>query len=121
MRPAVPPEYMDRLASPNDAALPRIPISSPGAASHRTMPPKALNGIANSPRVADRWGWVAAVTNDTGGAARAAVDGSNAASFWPVLRAVGVTPTVESRAKVINIGAAEPAAPPMKISNTVSF
>jgi hypothetical protein len=96
-RPGVVPVNPLRLISPNDAVLPRMVGSSPSAGWNSATPPKALNERFAIPSVAERCGFVVDAVNAICGAASAAVAGSRAAFDWPVVRAVGVACTVESR------------------------
>src|SRR6185369_760498 len=109
--PAVPPVNADKLNSPSEAVAPTMPISSPGAATQRMMPPKALNErLRRHPSVTLRCGLlVAALLNVTAGAARAAVAGSSAASLSVASAVSDPVATWLSRPKHMIVGEDAPA------------
>src|SRR5258706_5809734 len=106
-RPVPDPVNAEMLVSPNDAALPSIPSSSPGAATQRTTPPKALNERLARYRVEDRWPCVVVTAQYViGGLVSAAVAGSSTAVALPLVPAVTVPAAkVESRARTIQFAA----------------
>src|SRR5258706_15535243 len=86
------------LVSPNDAALPSIPISSPGAATQRTIPPKALKERFARYRVEDRWPCVVVTAQYVmGGLVSAAGAGSSATGALPLVPA-GTVPAAKGEA-----------------------
>src|SRR5258706_11222622 len=102
------------LVSPNDAALPSIPISSPGAATQRTMPPKALKERFARYRVEDRWPCVVVTAQYViGGLVSAAGAGRRATpalAFGPAV--AGPAADAAARARRIPFSAAGVACPP---------
>src|SRR5580765_3483944 len=93
MSPGVPPDAWLSEISPSDAVLPSMPISSPGAATQRTIPPNALNAGVRRYSVLERCGLVVDVLNCTGMDVRLADAGSSAAIVPPES---DVAPVVES-------------------------
>src|SRR3989304_671106 len=110
--PGVPPVNALRLVSPTLTALPYCEISSPGAATQRTIPPNALNDNWRRCSVAARCGIVVAEKPGDCAAARAAVAQCSGAFFPFVPRVIEVAATVESRARTMKVGAEAVACPP---------